>query len=137
MSSERFTNRPSPVDASIQVAISQERAQPLSRVRLAPGMIRYMYDRSSESKANGEPGQDYLTSRYTGGCCVSCVCEGFGVFFGGVRGALFGGALLVRWLGKHPSLGKKKHLKRDFFLFLPALVGPPTPLIEIFPPPAG
>ncbi|MGH9768840.1 MAG: protein phosphatase 2C domain-containing protein [Blastocatellia bacterium] len=137
MSSERYTDRPSPGEASFQVAISQERAQPLSRMRLAPGTIRYMYDRSSDSKANGEPGQDYLAFHYTSGRLAFAVCDGVGGSFLGNLAARFLGDHLVKWLWEHPSVVKTEQLQRELSRHLSELVGPASHLIENCPLPHG
>lgn len=137
MSSERHTSRPSPGDASFQVAINQERTQPLTRVRLSPGTIRYMYDRSSDSKANGEPGQDYLIFCYTSHRMAFAVCDGVGGSFLGNLAAHFLGAHLVKWLWEHPSLVTREQIQRDLSQHLRELVGPASHLIENYPLPHG
>jgi len=137
MSGEKDRSRSSSDDAINQVTIDQERAHPLSRVRLAPGTIRYMYDRSSDCKATGEPGQDYLTFRYTSGRLAFAVCDGVGGSFLGNLAARFLGDHLVEWLWEHPSVAQAEQFQRELFRHLRELVGPASRLIENYPLPRG
>ena len=133
MSGEKDKSRASSGETGIQVAISQDRTQPLTRLRLSKGAVRYMYDRSSDSKATGEPGQDYLTF-----CCASdqlvfAVCDGVGGSFLGNLAARFLGDHLIEWLSVYPSLVKTEQLQRDLSRCLRELVGSASHLIENYP----
>lgn len=133
MSAERDKKRHSSGESSIRVAINQDQAQPLTRLRLSPGAIRYMYDRSGDSKASGEPGQDYLSFCHLSDRLAFAVCDGVGGSFLGNLAARFLGDQLVRWLWEYPALVKTERIQFDLSRLLRELIGPASHLIENYP----
>src|ERR1051326_1043566 len=93
MMSERGAENP-----GTQVAIRQDRAESVTRVRLVPGLLRYVYDLSRDSRESNQPGQDYLVFRYGAGRLAFAVCDGVGASFLGQLAAQFLAEHLVDWL---------------------------------------
>ena len=93
MTLEHDTGKP-----SAHVAIRQDRGQAVTRVRLAPGLLRYAYDLARDSRDSDEPGQDFLAFRYGGGRLAFAVCDGVGGSFLGHLAAQFLGEHLVAFL---------------------------------------
>jgi hypothetical protein len=133
MSFGRHTAQSSPCSGRSQVAIDQAHAYPLTRMRLLPGMVRYMYERSRDSKVNHEPGQDFLTFRYAGSRLAFAVCDGVSGSFLGHLAARFLGEHLVTWLWEQPSPISTDGLRRELPRYLVELVGPAGHFIETYP----
>jgi hypothetical protein len=96
-----------------------------------------MYDRSEDSKANREPGQDYLTFHYVSGRLAFAVCDGVGGSFLGNLAAQFLGEHLVEWLWEQHSPIATNRLKRDLSRYLLKLTRPASHFIENYRLPSG
>jgi hypothetical protein len=125
---ERETGRPGK-----QVAIRQDRAQTVARVRLAPGLLRYAYDLARDSRESHEPGQDYLVFRYGDGRLAFAVCDGVGGSFLGHLAAQFLGDHLVAWLWDSAAPRSDAELQDGLSRFLEGLVAEARQWIGSYP----
>lgn len=122
-----------PREPGRQIAIRQDQAQPVTRVRLATGVVRYTYDLALDSKVSREPGQDFLVFRYAAGRLAFAVCDGVGGSFLGNLAAQFLGQHLTDWLWRTAALGSAEDLKRELSRFLHDLVPPAREGIARYP----
>src|SRR5512138_1232221 len=80
------------------IAIPQGAESPVRHAEAGPFAYRYAYYRSTETRAAGDPGQDYLTFLQTGQSFVFALCDGVSQSFFGELAARALGNSLVQWL---------------------------------------
>jgi len=80
--------------------VPQDGETPVQVVRDRPFAWRYAYARSADTRAAGEPGQDYLIFRHDDQTFVFALCDGVSQSFFGDLAAHFLGDELVDWLWK-------------------------------------
>lgn len=81
----------------IWLRIPQDRETPAQSVKRAWFGYRYAFNRSADSRASGDPGQDFLLIRESSKRLVFALCDGVSQSFYGDLGARLLGETLVRW----------------------------------------
>ena len=83
------------------LVVPQDRETPMQVGRHAGFAWRYAYHRSADTRKANDPGQDYLTFRYSDRAFVFALCDGVGQSFFGDLASRFLGDALMDWLWNH------------------------------------
>src|SRR2546423_1779915 len=78
--------------------VAQDRETPVQVKRHSAFSWRYAYARSADTRKVGDPGQDYLTFRYSDSAFAFALCDGGSQSFFGDLAARFLGDGLMEWL---------------------------------------
>lgn len=105
----------------IWLRIPQDRETPVQSVKRAWFGYRYAFNRSADSRASGDPGQDFLLICENEQRLVFALCDGVSQSFYGDLGARLLGEALVHWLWTQtPS--SPETLAQDITSYLNSLV---------------
>ena len=117
------------------VRVSQEQDTPVIAEQRRVYGYRYAYNRSADSQAHHDKGQDYLTFHENGKRLVFALCDGVSQSFYGDLAAYLLGDALVYWLWKRTP-AKPETLQKDLEEFLDSLVEPASKQVETYPIPS-
>ncbi|MFN3763249.1 MAG: protein phosphatase 2C domain-containing protein, partial [Anaerolineae bacterium] len=118
------------------IRTDQTRETPVTARQRARFGYRYAYARSADSRASGDPGQDYLALREDGVRLAFALCDGVGQsFYGDLAARLLGDALVDYLWELHPA--DSEALREDLAAFLDRLVEAASAQVAAYPLPEG
>ncbi len=124
--------------AAETVRIDQTQETSVTARQRARFGYRYAYARSADSRAGGDPGQDYLVLREDGVRLAFALCDGVGQSFYGDLAARYLVDALVAWLTNEvPVTMEETVLKAALAAYLQALTGPATEMVAAHVLPVG